>query len=297
MILLNLPLILTFFRLYSQRTFVRHKRNAMDINDLTWNPWHGCRKCSEGCLNCYAYFLDKRYGRDTSIVSLNKSNLNLPVKKDKNGNYKLPSGAFVRVCMTSDFFLEEADEWRDAAWQYIQSRPDVTFSLLTKRAERIAANLPDNWGDGWENVQFAVSAENQKRVDERIPYLIELPAKHKWVSIKPFIGEVDLSEYLATGEIETVLAGGENYLGSRPLHYEWVEKLNRQCSDAGVRLIFAQTGNIFVKDGKEYKIRNRTEQMIQALKSGLNYPEVNIDAEIAKIIERKERMKALRNRK
>lgn len=21
----------------------------MDINDLTWNPWHGCHKCSEGC--------------------------------------------------------------------------------------------------------------------------------------------------------------------------------------------------------------------------------------------------------
>lgn len=102
----------------------------MDINDLTWNPWYGCHKCSEGCQNCYAYFLDKRYGRDTSIVSLNKLNLNLPIKKDKAGNYKIPSGAFVRVCMTSDFFLEEADEWRKEAWDYIHRRPDVTFSLL-----------------------------------------------------------------------------------------------------------------------------------------------------------------------
>jgi len=23
-----------------------------------WNPWHGCHKCSEGCLNCYFYYLD-----------------------------------------------------------------------------------------------------------------------------------------------------------------------------------------------------------------------------------------------
>lgn len=23
-----------------------------------WNPWHGCRKCSEGCRNCYMYYLD-----------------------------------------------------------------------------------------------------------------------------------------------------------------------------------------------------------------------------------------------
>lgn len=53
----------------------------MDMNDKTWNPWHGCHKCSEGCQNCYAYFLDKRYGRDTNQVVKNKSNFNFPVKR------------------------------------------------------------------------------------------------------------------------------------------------------------------------------------------------------------------------
>lgn len=269
----------------------------MDINDLTWNPWHGCHKCSEGCQNCYAYFLDKRYGRDTNEVALNKSNFDYQIKRDRQGNYKLPSGTFVRVCMTSDFFLEEADEWRNKAWDYIRQRPDVTFSLLTKRAERIKDNLPSDWGNGWDNVQFAVSCENQKRVDERIPYLLEVPSKHKWISVKPFIGEVDLDEYLATGEIETVLAGGENYLGSRPLHYEWVKKLHDQCEKYNVHLIFGQTGNIFIKDGKEYKIRNRTDQMIQALKSGLHYPAVDIETEIQKVLDRKEMMKELKGRK
>ena len=269
----------------------------MDINDLTWNPWHGCHKCSEGCQNCYAYFLDKRYGRDTNEVVINKSNIDYPIKKDKNGLYKLPGGTFVRVCMTSDFFLEEADEWRDKAWDYIRQRPDVTFSLLTKRAHRIKDNLPADWGDGWDHVQFAVSCENQKRVDERIPYLLEIPSKHKWISVKPFIGEVDLDKYLATGEIETVLAGGENYLGSRPLHYEWVKKLHDQCEKYNLHLIFGQTGNIFIKDGKEYKIRNRTDQMIQALRSGLHYPAVDIEAEVQKVLDRKEKMKELKGRK
>ena len=189
----------------------------MDIDDKTWNPWHGCHKCSEGCQNCYAYFLDKRYGRDTNEVVRNKSNFNFPVKKDRAGQYKLESGSFVRVCMTSDFFLEEADEWRKEAWDYIRQRPDVTFSLLTKRAQRIRECLPDDWANGWDNVTFSVSCENQKRLDERIPYLLELPSKHKWVSLKPFIGEIDMEKYLATGQIESVLAGGENYLGSRPL--------------------------------------------------------------------------------
>lgn len=269
----------------------------MDINDLTWNPWHGCHKCSEGCQNCYAYFLDKRYGRDTNEVMKNKSTINLPIKKDRNGNYKLPSGSFVRVCMTSDFFLEEADTWREEAWDYIRRRPDVTFSLLTKRAERIKDHLPTDWWDGWDHVQFAVSCENQKRVDERIPYLLEIPSKHKWISVKPFIGEVDLDKYLATGQIETVLAGGENYLGSRPLHYEWVKKLHDQCEKYDIHFIFGQTGNVFVKDGKIYKIRSRTEQMIQALKSGLRYPPVDVEAEVQRVLEIKEKMKSVRGKK
>ncbi|MBF1123937.1 MAG: DUF5131 family protein, partial [Solobacterium sp.] len=25
----------------------------------TRNPWHGCKKISEGCANCYMYFLDQ----------------------------------------------------------------------------------------------------------------------------------------------------------------------------------------------------------------------------------------------
>ena len=147
--------------------------------------------------------------------------------------------------------------------------------------------MPEDWGNGWDNVSFSVSCENQKRADERLPYLIDLPAKHKWISVKPFIGEVDLDKYLSTGEIETVLAGGENYLGSRPLHYEWVEKLHNQCKEYNVQLIFGQTGNVFIKDGVEYKIRSRTEQMIQALKSGLHYPAVDIDKRIEEINKRK----------
>lgn len=263
----------------------------MDINDKIWNPWHGCHKYSEGCQNCYAYFLDKRYGRDTNEVLKNKSDFNLPVKRDKNGDWKLPSGSYVRVCMASDFFLEEADAWRTEAWDYIRLRKDVTFSLLTKRANRIKDCLPCDWGDGWDNVAFSVSCENQKRLEERIPYLLDLSAKHRWVSLKPFIGEVDIEPYLATGKIETVLAGGENYLGSRPLHYEWVKKVHDACEKHNVQLIFGQTGNVFVMNGKEYKIRNRTDQMVQALKSGLYYPPVNVEERINEIYERKAAMK------
>ena len=263
----------------------------MDRNDLIWNPWHGCHKYSEGCQNCYAFFLDKRYGRDTNIVERNKSNFDLPLKKDRSGNYKLASGSNVRVCMASDFFVEEADEWRDEAWDIIRKRKDLMFSLLTKRAERIKDHLPEDWGDGWDNVTFAVSCENQKRLDERMPYLLDISCKHCWISMKPFIGEMDVEPYLKDGKVEWVLAGGENYLGNRPLDYDWVKKVYDACVKYDVKFTFGQTGNVFIKDGKQYKIRSRTEQMIQALKSYLNYPEVDIDKEIEDILKQKEERK------
>lgn len=124
-----------------------------------------------------------------------------------------------------------------------------------------------------------------------MPYLLEVPSKHKWVSLKPFIGEIDIKKYLGAGQIEAVLAGGENYLGSRPLHYEWVKKVCDACEEYNVQFIFGQTGNLFIRDGKQYKIRNCTEQMIQALRSGLHYPpkdSAEIEKEIDAIYVRRE---------
>ncbi len=243
----------------------------MRRNDPTWNPWHGCHKCSEGCKNCFMYFLDAKRGLDGSLISKNKTNWDLPLKRDRNGSFKIKSGEFVRVCMSSDFFLEEADEWREEAWNIMRKRKDVTFSLLTKRPERIKKCLPPDWYDGWDNITFAVSCENQRRADERIPYLLNLPIKHIWVSLKPFIGEIDLDKYLSTLKIETVLCGGENYEGQRPLHYEWVKKVYDQCIKYDVEFIFGQTGNVFVKDGIVYHIKDLNKQMDQALKSKLQY--------------------------
>lgn len=92
-----------------------------------WNPWHGCIKKSEGCDNCYMYFLDKLHNRDGSCIYRSKTNYNYPLQKDRKGNYKIKSGEMIRVCMTSDFFLENADEWRDEAWNLMRLRSDVIF--------------------------------------------------------------------------------------------------------------------------------------------------------------------------
>lgn len=45
----------------------------------TWNPWHGCRKISLGCLNCYVYRRHVEFGKD-SIIIARISSFDLPVK-------------------------------------------------------------------------------------------------------------------------------------------------------------------------------------------------------------------------
>ena len=178
-----------------------------------WNPWHGCIKCSEGCQNCYMYFLDEQRGKSGSDIYRTKAGFRYPLARDRQGRYKVQSGEQLRVCMTSDFFLEQADAWRGEAWDIIRQRPDVVFFLLTKRPQRVADHLPPDWGEGWENVFFNVSCENQRRADERIPILLDLPFKHKGVMCAPFIGAVSLKDYLLAGQLEQVIVDGENYSG------------------------------------------------------------------------------------
>ncbi|MBQ9557263.1 MAG: DUF5131 family protein, partial [Clostridia bacterium] len=107
------------------RTFTFDKtREESQTHDI-WNPWHGCRKCSEGCENCYMFYLDSFNGKDGGEIYRTKAGFSYPLSKDRAGNYKVKSGETLRVCMTSDFFLEEADEWRSEAWEIIKQRPDV----------------------------------------------------------------------------------------------------------------------------------------------------------------------------
>ena len=78
------------------------------------------------------YYLDKKRDRDGSVIYKNKGDFFMPLQKDRQGQYKIKSGESVFVCLTSDFFLKEADEWREEAWDVIRKRNDVNFSLLTK---------------------------------------------------------------------------------------------------------------------------------------------------------------------
>ena len=73
-----------------------------------WNPWRGCKKCSEGCLHCYIHKGDAKRGVDTSMIVKTKD-FEKPVAQLKKGGYKM-----------------------------IKERSDCTFLFLTKRIERFS---------------------------------------------------------------------------------------------------------------------------------------------------------------
>lgn len=234
-----------------------------------WNPWHGCHKISEGCRNCYVYRGDAKRGVDSSIITKTK-NFDLPVQRKRNGEYKIPSGSEVATCFTSDFFVPDADNWRAEAWQMIRERTDLTFLMITKRIDRLFAELPEDWGDGYDHVTICCTVENQDRADYRLPIYKASPIKHKIIICEPILEYINLRPFIGDW-IEQIVVGGESgYTGIRPCNYDWVLDIRQLCIDNNISFWFKQTGSHFVKDGQLFNIQRRLQHS-QARKAGINY--------------------------
>lgn len=236
---------------------------------FNWNPWHGCHKFSEGCRNCFVHVLDAKRGTDTSKIVKSPTMFDYPVQRCKNGTYKF-KGHYLQCCFTSDFFIEEADEWRENIWNMIRERSDVKFLIYTKRVFRMKDCLPSDWGDGWDNVMFVVTCENQQRADERIPVFLDLPMKWRGLGVSPMLSEMNIEKYLKKAQIDEIFVCGEGYnWNSTVLDYRWVESLYNQCMQYKVSFVFKETGNLLMKDGRVYRIPYDKQQE-QAQKAGLD---------------------------
>lgn len=235
---------------------------------VSWNPWHGCRKISEGCRNCYVYRQDGAHAKDSREVR-RTAMFDRPVRRSRDGRFKIPAGEMVYTCFTSDFLVEEADPWRAEAWEMMRLRSDLRFLFFTKRIHRLREVLPPDWGEGYENVVVGCSVENQAMADYRLPLFLDAPLRHRLIVCAPLLGPLDIAQYL-TPAIEEVSAGGESGYEGRPCDYDWVLSLREQCVGADIAFCFHQTGARFIKDGHLYRIR-RMYQHSQARKAGIDY--------------------------
>lgn len=223
--------------------------SKIEWTDATWNPWMGCHKVSQGCKNCYMYREQTQYGNDPSLIRRSKTTFTAPLK------WSEPKRVF--TCSWSDFFIEEADEWRGEAWDIIRQTPYHTYQILTKRPENIVARLPLDWNIGWPNVWLGVSAEDQDNADQRIPYLLRIPAAIRFVSCEPLLGPINLSKTLLsetsndsfnalfprlTYQLDWVIVGGESGPKSRAMHPDWARVIRDQCQDSLIPFFFKQWG-------------------------------------------------------
>jgi protein gp37 len=204
------------------------QHSAIEWTEATWNPWHGCLKVSPGCAHCYMYRDKKRYGQDPRKVMRGKTTFDAPLR------WKEPRVIF--TCSWSDFFIEEADGWREGAWDIIRQTPQHTYQILTKRPQRIVDRLPKDWP--FPNVWLGVSVENP-RFYWRIDALCQIPAFVRFLSLEPLLAPMpDLN----LAGIAWVIVGGESGPRCRPMKPEWVCQIRDQCAAARVPFFFKQWG-------------------------------------------------------
>jgi len=181
----------------------------------------------------------------------------------------------------------------------IRKTPDLDWLLLSKRPQnwgkRIAHSIAycitknrselGTWISDWqmfgnppENCWLGTSVEDQIRADERIPALLEIPAKIRFLSCEPLLQNVDLkfppgangpakfptemeqwsekrrdewfiaqatATYVSqTQLVDWVICGGESGPGARPFTLRWARSLKDQCEQFGIPFFMKQTGKV-----------------------------------------------------
>lgn len=250
----------------------------------TWNPIVGCTPCSPGCENCYAKTMhDKRhkaylagaklpaqYAKPFCEIQYFPERLRDPLK--------LKKPATIFVCSMGDLFHPEAEwEWQDEVFTAMYRADWHRYMVLTKRPKemlRFFRTIEDWDTRDWPNLWLGVTVCNQAEADAKIPILLQTPAAHRFVSIEPMLGAVNLTRislredsqdssewtdslagkhcscspthgyrcFALPGSIDLVIVGGETGPNARPLHPDWVRSIRDQCAAAGVPFHFAGWG-------------------------------------------------------
>src|SRR3990167_3365285 len=242
------------------------ERTNISWADNTWNPWRG-----------------GEWGNDAPRIRASDATFNAPLRWNRRpwvcdvcglAHTEMPVMCFADGCAGQGFhrrrvFSLSLGDWLDpeapVAWladmlDVIRRCGHLDFLLLTKRPqlwlarlEAVAAmtdsirvnNLVIPWLSGAPpaNVWLGVSVEDQQRAGERIPILLKLPAKVRFLSVEPLLGPIIFNRAWLSADDETVrrdiddveprlswlIAGGESSPGHREMKLEWLADIAAQC--------------------------------------------------------------------
>lgn len=226
--------------------------SKIEWTDYTWNPWIGCTKVSQGCQNCYAETLAKRFklaewgkGKEREIASDNV--WDQPIKwnkkaKKENKIYKVFLGSMM------DYFDESVE---DTIRLNILTRIIVTrhlvYLILTKRIDyalRYLSTIKKYRFNIPKNIMIGVSICTHREAAEKIPVLLEikkLTGCNVFISMEPLLEEIHIPS-LFMQKIDWVIVGGESGHKARPMNPEWARIIRNQCNKSNTPFFFKQWG-------------------------------------------------------
>jgi len=197
-------------------------------------------------------------------------------------------------------------EWLADFLKLIHDTPNLDWLLLSKRLENWRERVnrvldakcstiysTSDWNNLYEtrqmcrrwlgeqavpkNVWIGTSVENQEYADKRIPELLKIPAKVRFLSCEPLLGPIDLSfiendgyklncltgeqadmgrPCESGGKIDWCIIGGESGVGARPCNVEWIRDIVKQCKAAGTQCFVKQAGSNAWLDGNRLKLKH-----------------------------------------
>lgn len=237
------------------------ENTKIEWTDHTFNPVIGCKHCYAEAL------MDKRYGRaqwgpNTRRVRTSSSNWKKPLQW--NANAKATGRRAKVFCASLSDVFEDHPDWvepRRDLLQLIERTPYLDWLLLTKRPENIERLIVKAtgrydwaWLANYPNVWIGTSVENQDAADKRIPELLRVPAKVRFLSCEPLLSDVMLRRWVppsqegwAPSPIHWVICGGESGKSARPMQLEWARDLRDQCQAAGIAFFMKQLGGVVDK--------------------------------------------------
>ena len=177
--------------------------------DHTFNPWIGCTRVSPGCVNCYAEILaTSRLGVEWGPQASRKITALSTWGQPRRWNRAAKrDGVRRRVfCASLADVFEDKPELtvpRERLFRMIEECDGLDWLLLTKRPDRmIELAKAAGWAGDWpQHVWAGTTVEDQKRADERLPELVNVPAHIRFVSYEPALEAVDFSRWLAVRSI------------------------------------------------------------------------------------------------
>lgn len=228
----------------------------------TANLWHGCTKVHEGCDNCYAETLSKRWGNDVwgndKSRKMIKSTYNdlqrfQQLAKSKGEIHRVFVGSMMDIfekpmplidSKGEKILDEDTGTLRYSFFRRIDGGDysNLMFLFLTKRPSNINKYIPEHWKDNPpKNVMFGTSPVNQETSYTLVNQLLKVNGKH-FLSVEPQLASISLLHWLPN--IDWVIQGGESGHHKRPFNLEWAYDMKQQCEETNTPYFFKQIDKI-----------------------------------------------------